>query len=534
VTVEPSREVFWADAEARLLAPGRTHTIRDSKTPSGAVPISSLRGPVITSALHRTFLAHGLTCRFVYTIDDYDPMDSQTMRSREGMAEHMGKPFCDIPSPDPAYGDWARFHGERFIATFAGLGIAPEFHWMRDLYRSGALDGAIDLTLRNAATIREIYARVANVRKDDDWYPVHVICERCGKIGTTKVTGYDGTRVTYACLPDLVDWAEGCGQRGTMSPFKGNAKLPWNLQWCAQWDHFDVTYEEGGKDLLTAGGSRDRSNEIYRAVWKKAPPPGLQHEFLTLGGKKMSTSKGVGAAAHELVELYPPEVVRFLMLRTHPKRHVEFDPAGLSLPKLLDEYDRCGDAFASDSASDLAKVWGLSQVGAPVAPGYRARLGLVAEWLQIPSLDAATEAAKRKGGALDARERADLDRRVALAREWLARWAPEESRFAVAPELPEAARALSPAQRDYLARVAAEVGAVTDPETMQERLYELAKAAGLVTAEGKVSRDAFAALYAALLGRSSGPRAAWLVTTLDPAFVRARFLEAAMAVGGAS
>jgi len=99
----------------------------------------------------------------------------------------------------------------------------------------------------------------------------------------------------------------------------------------------------------------------------------------------------------------------------------------------------------------------------------------------------------------------------------------------VLPRLPEAARALSPAQRDYLARVAAEVGALTDPEAMQERLYELAKVAGLVTAEGKVSRDAFAALYAALLGRSSGPRAAWLVTTLDAAFVRARFLEAAMA-----
>ena len=51
MTVAAPREVFWADAEAALLAPGRRHTIRDSKTPSGAVPISGLRGPVITSAL---------------------------------------------------------------------------------------------------------------------------------------------------------------------------------------------------------------------------------------------------------------------------------------------------------------------------------------------------------------------------------------------------------------------------------------------------------------------------------------------------
>jgi lysyl-tRNA synthetase class I len=25
-----------------------------------------------------------------------------------------------------------------------------------------------------------------------------------------------------------------------MSPFAGRSKLPWNLQWCAQWDYFDV------------------------------------------------------------------------------------------------------------------------------------------------------------------------------------------------------------------------------------------------------------------------------------------------------
>lgn len=524
-------EGFWADAEARLLTPGRRHTIRDSKTPSGAVPISGLRGPVITSALHRTFRAHGLDCRFAYTIDDYDPMDSQSMRSREGMAQHMGKPLCGIPSPDgdPAK-SFASYHAERFIATFARLGIVPdEFTYMSTLYRSGGLDRSIDLVLRNAATVREIYARVANVRKDEDWYPISVICERCGRIGTTKVIGYDGTLVTYECAPGYVAWAEGCGNRGRMSPFRGGCKLLWNLQWCAQWDYFDVTYEEGGKDLLTAGGSRDRSNEIYRAVWGKEPPLGLQHEFVTLGGKKMSTSKGIGDAAHELVEIYEPEIVRFLMLRTHPKRHVEFDPAGVSLLKLYDEYDRCAEAFAADPASDLGRVWALSQVQEARVAGYRPRLQLVAEWVQMPRLDPHTEAVARKGAALDPDERAALDRRVAVAQEWLARWAPEESRFSVQPVLPDAARGISAQQRVYLRGVAEEVATVRDPDQLQERLYAVAKASGLVGAEGKVSRDAFSSVYLALLGKPSGPRAAWLLLALDPEFVRGRLQEAAAA-----
>jgi len=105
---------FWADEEADLLAADRQHVIRDSKTPSGTVPISGLRGPIITDALYRTFKGRGLAIRYVFTIDDYDPMDSASMKQQEGMAQHMGKPLCDIPSPDAAVApDFARYHAAR-------------------------------------------------------------------------------------------------------------------------------------------------------------------------------------------------------------------------------------------------------------------------------------------------------------------------------------------------------------------------------------------------------------------------------------
>jgi lysyl-tRNA synthetase class 1 len=520
---------FWADEEARLLEPGRPHVVRDSKTPSGPVPISALRGPIISDALFRTFRGKRLDVRFVYTIDDYDPMDSQSMKEDAAMAEHMGKPFCDIPSPDPSVAsDFAEYHAGRFVALFAGLGITPEFHRMRDLYRSGALDRSIDLVLRNAETIRAVHARVANVRHPEGWLPISVICENCGRIGTTLVTAYDGKTVGYECKPDYVEWADGCGHGGRISPFGGNSKLLWNEQWCAQWDHFNVTYEEGGKDLLTAGGSRERSNEIYRAVWKREPPPGLQHEFFLMGGKKMSTSRGIGASAEEIVTIYPPELTRFLMLRTHPKRHIDFDPAGDTLPRLLDEYDRCAEEYLRDPESDLAKVWRLSQVSPEPAPPprFRVRFQLAANWIQIPSIASEKEAEKDKGGPLDSEELRDLHVRIELARQWLARWAPDEARFSVTPSLPAAAAELSAAQRAYLAKARDLVGVIKDAETMNTRLYDIAKEVGLVKADGGVAREAFAAIYVALLGRPHGPRAAWLIVALDPELVRARFAEA--------
>ncbi|HEV8229785.1 MAG TPA: lysine--tRNA ligase [Candidatus Limnocylindria bacterium] len=521
---------FWADEEADLLSADRQHVIRDSKTPSGAVPISSLRGPIITDALYRTFKRRGLRIRYVFTIDDYDPMDSQSMKEHAAYREHMGRPFADIPAPDASASDFARYHASRFLGTFASLGIRPEeIHWLRDLYRSGDLDGEIDLVLRNAPAIREIYERVAHVKKDERWLPIAVICESCGRLGTTFAYDYDGKTVAYECRRDYVDWAEGCGHAGRRPPFKGNAKLYWNLQWCAMWHHFDVTYEEGGKDLLTEGGSRDRANEIYREVWKKEPPIGLMHEFFTTsGGKKMSTSKGLGAAATDLVAVYPPELIRFLMLRTHPKRHLEFDPAGLTLPKLVDEYDRCANAFLTDPQSDFAKIWALSQVDEdPPPPGFRVRFSIVADWLQIPSVEPLREAEHRNRAPLSASERGDLERRIALARVWLDRWAPDEARYSVLDDLPQGI-VLTEGQRRYLGEVKALVGEVTDPEQMQQALYELAKRSGLMS-DGKVSRDAFSAIYLAFLGKPSGPRAGWLLTTLKDDFIRTRLDEAVRA-----
>ena len=67
---------------------------------------------------------------------------------------------------------------------------------------------------------------------------------------------------------------------------------------------------------------------------------------------------------------------------------------------------------------------------------------------------------------------------------------------------------------------------------MQHELYEAAKRVGLQTADGKVTKDAFAALYSAFIGKPNGPRAGWLLTALfekDPSFVRKRLEDAAAA-----
>ena len=65
----------------------------------------------------------------------------------------------------------------------------------------------------------------------------------------------------------------------------------------------------------------------------------------------------------------------------------------------------------------------------------------------------------------------------------------------------------------------------TGGEAWQDAIFTAATATALPAGR------AFAALYLAFLGRSNGPRAGWLLASLDPAFVVGRLREAAAAVG---
>ena len=126
-------------------------------------------------------------------------------------------------------------------------------------------------------------------------------------------------------------------------------------------------------------------------------------------------------------------------------------------------------------------------------------------------------------------EAADLERRTAAARAWLDAYAPEKARLVVQERLPAEVKELGEDQRLYLgalAIAAEKAGVATDAtartgEAWQARIFEVAGAAAIPTGR------AFGALYVAFLDRINGPRAGWLLSSLDQAFVVHRLREAA-------
>jgi lysyl-tRNA synthetase class 1 len=529
--------MFWADELAQGLE--GPQVVNDSKTPSGTVHVGSLRGVVLHDAIQRALLEAGRTSRFLYGVDDLDPMDAQALLTPDAVERYMGVPLAHVPPPPgsdaPSYARY--FVGQLFMGTFAGLGVQPEIYWMSELYGDGSMDPWIRRALDAAATIRDIYLRVSRVERPAGWLPLSVICEQCGRVGTTLATDWDGETVRYDCRPDYVAWAKGCGYGGRVAPFAGRAKLPFNVDWAAKWSLFGVTVEGCGKDLGTKGGSRDRSDAVSREVFHREPPVNVLYEFLNIGGRKMSTSKGSGAAAHEMADLLPPELLRFLFLRHKPRRALEFDPEGDAIPGLFDEFDRVAAAAAGlpvrgELPADPERIFRASLVDAEAdaaveAARFRPAFRHLALLVQVPGVDLEARVAAEKGAPLDDAERAILDERARVARTWLDGFAPDRYRVSLRDDLPAEVGGLTEAQSLFMADLAAgaESEGPTSGDAWQDLIYRVSQVRGVS------SRDAFGAVYAAFLGRDNGPRAGWLLASLALSSVVERLRVAAAATG---
>jgi lysyl-tRNA synthetase class 1 len=126
----------------------------------------------------------------------------------------------------------------------------------------------------------------------------------------------------------------------------------------------------------------------------------------------------------------------------------------------------------------------------------------------------------RRGGYEEAagdQERLEMD--LARARIWAERWAPESSRVRVlgSQETAEAIQSLDPEQREYLAAVAEKLEPGMGGDATQDMLYATAVERGLKP------KRAFAAVYTALLGKKSGPKAGPFLAGLPREMVRERF-----------
>ncbi len=504
--------------------------IRDEKTLSGRVHVGSLRGIVIHGLIAQVLRQRGIASTFKFELNDFDPMDGLPVTlDKKTYEPHMGKSLFAVPAHEQGAENYPMVFGNELKGVVGNLGLPIEYYTLKPLYESGAFNETIRAALDHAKEIRQIYLEVSGGGKPDDWYPFSVICEHCGKIGTTQVTGWDGKKVRYTCKKDLVTWAQGCGKSGEVSPFDGRGKLPWKVEWAAKWNVIGVHVEGAGKDHNAAGGSRGISSRISQEIFGYPEPFNIPYEFFNFQGKKMSASKGLGASAKEVSDMLPPTLLKLLMIRKQPNQPIDFDPEGTTIPNLFDEYDRLADHYFRrhpEPYEGFARTFELAHidVSKPPADLWQMRFSALSFVVQMPHLSLEEEAEKIKGSALTEAEKASLEERARYMQQWLKNHAPPESRYAILDALPEGFT-LDGAQQEALALLRDRLSAETvqwEGPAIHETIHSVKEETGIAP------KLLFQPLYQMFLGRTSGPQVGWFLSTFPRKDVLTRLESAIM------
>lgn len=518
VKKEQKEYVYWTDKVVedvkqrvrqnkvlKKIVKERGYIVYDEKTPSGKIHIGSGRGWAIHDIIAKSFRDDGLKGRFILSSDDIDPMDAIPMDlPKEKFQKFMGIPLRNIPSPVKGYESYADYFFSQCTELFDKWGIEAELESTGERYIKGDFNRTIKIALDNTDKIQNIYKKVYGKAVGTEKLPFNPICEKCGKIGTTTAFAWDTERevVKYSCKHDLVKWTEGCGYKGEVSPYNGNGKLPWKIEWAAKWPTVGVLVETAGKDHFTKGGSRTIAVKVACEIFNYPPPwpstcddEGNGYEFFLVEGKKMSTSKGIGVSFAEISKLVPPDILRFLMVKTRPETTIDFKEEHIPLiDKEFKRYERIYFGLEkTDQREEVnaKRVYELSVVDKIPKTPRRIPLEKLIELTKIAPEEGKENFILKKlnelGYSITSKE---LKYKLSYVEKWIEDLEKTQEKEI---KLNESERALI---KDLIGLIEKE----SNPEKLQTNVFEAIKRNGLNVGKG------FKLIYNIILNSDQGPR----------------------------
>ena len=514
--------MHWADVLAgKLLKDPRPQVLATGITPSGPIHIGNMREILTTDAIYRSVIELGGDAEFIYVADDFDPLRKVYPHLPQTYEQYIGMPISDIPCPCKKHESYADHYLTAFLNSLTKIGVKPHVYRASHMYKNGEYAEAIRTALDNTKKIRGIIETISKRQLPKNWLPFNILCPHCKKMTYAQPVLYQYPIIEYTCS---------CGYEGEVDIRKGGiGKLPWRIDWPARWKMLNITFEPCGKDLATVGGARDTGAHIVEKIYNYPHPTLLVYEFILLKGKgAMHSSKGTALSSEQMLQMTPPEVLRFLLMNNQPNKHLMFD-TGLGLLNLVDEYDKIERTYfgveeETKGMKDMEKTYELSQPYAipksmPFQLPYRHLVTLVQiapEWQQIKTI------LKRTGQLTTSLSKEDEERlkhRCDHVQYWLKHFAPDMVKFRIHATLPSAT--LDAKQKTFLKFLNITLPNIPwSPEDIHNSIYELAETHQIPI------NTAFSTLYQIILGQKKGPRAGYFLSNLNKSLIQERIKEA--------
>jgi lysyl-tRNA synthetase class 1 len=341
-----SKETFhWVEniSEEIIKRKKEPFVITCGATLSGPMHLGTLCEILYPSLIAKFLQNKGYKVKFIFFSDDYDAFDSIpfAFKQLKFLKEHLGKPLVKVQDPLECHKSYAEHMLEEVKEVIEKLEIdpKPKIVSMYEYYKKGKFDSYAINFIKDYDLIRKIVFETSlKEDKGQYWHPLMVVCKNCGKIATTRINKVDleTEEIHYVCDLD-VDYTKGCGYQGTEKFKDHNWKLTWRLHWPAEMDLHNTSAEGAGRDHHTKGGSWDTCKAIFEKYFKKEPPVTWKHGLILYHGKKYSKSKGIGTPLRELIEIVPPQVIKYIVARADIESDKNIDPNVNELLKVFNE-----------------------------------------------------------------------------------------------------------------------------------------------------------------------------------------------------
>lgn len=499
------QSIFWSDQIAAEIKKTRTKfVVSTGITPSGHIHIGNMREVLTADTVVRSLKALGSEVVFYYIADTFDPLRKvYPFLDAKTYEPHVGKPLSEIPGP----ANDGKSYAEHFLAPFLHslelLDIRVKLLRADQMYKEGQYIPQIIKALEATKEIKAILKKETGKDMDDDWSAFVPICTQTGKMTGNKVVGFDAKKET-------VQYVNEDGFESEVS-MRGGGKLTWRLDWPARWQILGVTFEPFGKDHATRGGSYDTGVRFAKEIFGFEPPHPAVYEWISLkGGGDMSSSKGNVISVAEMMDVVPPDVLKYSIMKVQPNKSIVFDP-GLPLLNLIDEFDDPTSKQRNHRAVELSTISKLPPIGVPFK-----HLVVLAQ-IARGNIEEIEKKLVLEGYPKP--DRASLERRVKYALHWLEKFGPEEIKITLQDKMPDEAKSLSLEQKKALEYLSKNLSPNMSSKLIHELIYQAKTDCGIEP------QSLFEAIYVSLVAKKRGPRAGMFLASLDMDWVNERFRE---------
>jgi lysyl-tRNA synthetase, class I len=487
-------------------------------TPSGVVHVGNFREVMTVDLVARALRDQGIEVRFIYSWDDFDVFRKvpKDMPEQEMLEKNLRRSVADVPDPHGTSDSYASHFIEQLESSLAPMGIAPEFIRQSRAYREGRYAEGIRRALENKDLIRGVLDQFRTEPLPSDWLPLAGFCGSCGRdeVDFSWDAEWQVEMVCRDCAEQTcVDLREG-----------GDVKLPWRIDWPMRWAFERVCFEPGGKDHSSAGGSYDTAKQIVGPVYSWQAPEYVPYDFVRIKGRggKISSSKGEAVTVGDCLEIYEPEMLRWIFASQRPNSEfqISFD---LDVIKLYEDYDRAiVQAFEPDDGSKKDKKRQIVRRTIELSRLEARKIEPGDEPIQVPSFrplsmilqiyDGDVERAlshyESTGEVESSAEHERFRSRARCVWNWIEKYAPDEFRYRIR-ETPST-NPLTGEPREVLTRLVAILD--ENPSLAEAELVPHLKT--LCDGTSLSPQDFYPYAYELLIARPKGPKLTTLLATM--------------------